>query len=54
MMAAVMTSLQYPGLSKRAERDLEIVTAFFMIPLLMSCCFLLDAFRRFRNTQKPQ
>ena len=33
---------------------MEIITSLFLIPLLLSCCFLFDAFRRFRNTKRPQ
>jgi len=53
LMAAVFTSLQYPSLSEKANNILLIMQIVFMIPLIMSCFFLFDAFRRFRKTRKP-
>jgi len=51
VLTAILTSLQYPGLNKKI---LNVLTAIFLIPLLMSCVFLFDAFRRFRGTKRPQ
>ncbi len=39
----------YPQISAQARQSLEIAITVFVLPLIMSCIFLGDAFRRFRS-----
>ena len=52
LAAGVLTSLGYPEISAEARRKLEIATSVFTLPLILSCIFLGDAFRRFRKTKQ--
>jgi hypothetical protein len=51
VISGVVSSLEYPNLSPTAENVIRIATAIFMLPLLLSCLFLFDAFRMFRNNK---
>ncbi len=47
----VISLVSYPQISAQARKSLEIATEVFVLPLLMSCIFLVDAFRRFRSSR---
>ena len=50
--AGIVASIAtYPGIFSKASKKLEISTEVFVLPLIMSCVFLWDAFRRFGNTK---
>jgi hypothetical protein len=52
LAAGVVTCVVgFTAITGKTRENFEIATAVFLIPLFLSCVFLWDAFRRFRNTK---
>jgi hypothetical protein len=48
-ISGCLSGIYAPFLRPIAEKDVSIATAVFVLPLILSCLFLFDAFSRFRG-----
>lgn len=47
MISGCLSGIYPPFLGPKAEKAVSIATTVFVVPLILSCVFLADAFRRF-------